>query len=60
VISPCTKVCVMDADDRYCQGCKRTLDEIARWGGMTDAQRADVMAQLPAREVKPPKAAASS
>jgi hypothetical protein len=39
----------MDADNRYCLGCKRMLGEIARWGGMTDAERAAVLAQLPAR-----------
>jgi predicted Fe-S protein YdhL (DUF1289 family) len=47
--SPCTKVCVMDADNRYCLGCQRTLGEIARWGGMDDAERAAITAQLPAR-----------
>ena len=47
--SPCTKVCVMDAEDRYCLGCKRTLGEIARWGEMTDVERARVMAMLPER-----------
>ena len=47
--SPCTKICVMDADDRYCTGCKRTLGEIARWGEMADAERAAVLARLPAR-----------
>jgi len=49
VSSPCTKVCVMDADNRYCLGCKRTLGEIARWGEMNDAERGAVLAQLPAR-----------
>lgn len=49
--SPCTKVCVMDAADRYCRGCARTLDEIARWGTMSDEERAAVMAQLPARRL---------
>ena len=39
----------MDEDDRYCLGCKRTLGEIARWGEMSDAERAAVVAQLPAR-----------
>jgi uncharacterized protein len=39
----------MDADDRYCLGCRRTLGEIARWSQMTDAERAAVVAQLPAR-----------
>ena len=47
--SPCTKVCVMDAENRYCLGCKRTLGEIAGWSEMADAERAAVMAQLPAR-----------
>ena len=47
--SPCTKVCVMDADNRYCLGCQRTLGEIARWSEMADAERAAIAAQLPAR-----------
>ena len=47
--SPCTKVCVMDADNRYCLGCKRTLGEIARWSEMSEGERAAVAAQLPAR-----------
>jgi predicted Fe-S protein YdhL (DUF1289 family) len=40
----------MDADDRYCLGCKRTLNEIARWGEMSDTEQASVLAQLPARQ----------
>lgn len=47
--SPCIKVCVMDANQRYCAGCLRTLDEIARWGGMSDAERAAVVERLPGR-----------
>jgi predicted Fe-S protein YdhL (DUF1289 family) len=47
--SPCIKVCVMDEDDRYCLGCKRTLGEIARWGEMGEPEQARVLAQLPAR-----------
>ncbi len=39
----------MDADNRYCLGCWRTLGEIARWAEMSDAERAAVTAQLPAR-----------
>ena len=49
MISPCTKVCVMDAENRYCLGCARTLDEIARWGDMTDREREQVIANLPLR-----------
>ncbi len=47
--SPCNKVCVMDAENRYCRGCQRTLDEIARWSQMSDAERKAVLAALPAR-----------
>ena len=39
----------MDADDRYCLGCKRTLGEIARWSEMGDVERAAIAAQLPSR-----------
>ena len=53
--SPCTKVCVMDSDDRYCLGCKRTLGEIARWGEMSDTEQAAVLADLSTR----PSASAS-
>ena len=55
IASPCVKVCVMDAEQRYCAGCLRTLAEIACWGEMGDAERASVTAQLAAR-----RAAASS
>ena len=48
--SPCLKICAMDAVSGLCTGCGRTLDEIARWGGMSDAERARVMAELPGRK----------
>ena len=47
--SPCTKVCTLDARSGLCLGCGRTIDEIARWGSMSDAERARVMAELPGR-----------
>ena len=47
--SPCVKVCVMDPQRDVCMGCARTLDEIARWGLMSEEQRSAVMAELPAR-----------
>ena len=42
----------MDEDDRYCLGCKRTLGEIARWGEMSDAERASVVATLSLRRTE--------
>ncbi|MFN3613681.1 MAG: DUF1289 domain-containing protein [Rubrimonas sp.] len=47
--SPCVQICVMDQTSGLCIGCLRTLDEIARWGGMTDPDRARVARALPAR-----------
>jgi predicted Fe-S protein YdhL (DUF1289 family) len=47
--TPCIKVCQMDPARGVCIGCCRSLDEIARWGGMTDAERAAIMSELPAR-----------
>ena len=36
----------MDPARGVCIGCCRTLDEIARWGGMSDAERETVMSGL--------------
>lgn len=47
--SPCIKVCVMDAERRYCAGCFRTLEEIASWGSMAEVDREAVLARLPER-----------
>jgi predicted Fe-S protein YdhL (DUF1289 family) len=36
VPSPCINVCRMDAASGLCEGCLRTIDEIAAWGSMDD------------------------
>jgi len=50
--SPCVKVCIMDPERDVCMGCARTLEEIARWAVMTDAERAGVMDALAARRAR--------
>ncbi len=41
VPSPCINVCRMHAASGLCEGCLRTLDEIAAWGRLgDDAKRA--------------------
>ncbi len=47
--SPCVRICVIDAATGLCTGCGRTLDEIARWSGMNEAERRAVNAGLPSR-----------
>ena len=49
VASPCIDVCRMDAASGCCEGCQRTLAEIAAWGGMSDAAKRAVWQALPAR-----------
>jgi predicted Fe-S protein YdhL (DUF1289 family) len=49
VKSPCIKVCQMDPQRGVCLGCARTLDEIARWGTMSDGERDRIMKQLAER-----------
>jgi predicted Fe-S protein YdhL (DUF1289 family) len=47
-LSPCTGVCRIDPTG-LCEGCKRTLKEIADWPMLGPAQKRAVLAQLPAR-----------
>ena len=51
VSTPCVKVCVVDPVSTLCIGCGRTVEEIAGWGGMDEAERLAVMAGLAARVV---------
>jgi len=41
----------MDPRRGLCLGCRRTLDEIARWGAMNDAEREQILAELPLRSL---------
>ena len=51
ISSPCVKVCVVDPVSALCIGCGRTVDEIAGWGAMSEADRLKVMIGLDARLV---------
>jgi uncharacterized protein len=46
VPSPCISVCRMDAATGWCEGCLRTLDEIAGWSQASDAEKRGVWQQL--------------
>lgn len=51
--SPCVRLCTVHPVTGLCLGCARTVDEIAAWPRMTEAERRAVMAELPAREAAP-------
>ncbi len=50
VPSPCINVCRMSAATGLCEGCFRTLDEIACWSGYTREEKVAVGAQAEARK----------
>ena len=49
VPSPCINVCKMDEATGFCEGCLRTLDEIACWSGYTREEKLAVRARLDTR-----------
>lgn len=49
VKSPCINVCRMHAATGWCEGCLRTIDEIAAWGALDDRLKREVLALLPER-----------
>lgn len=49
VPSPCVNICRIDRATGWCEGCRRTLAEIAAWGSITDAGRQAILDRLPAR-----------
>lgn len=49
VPSPCISVCRIDAASGWCEGCLRTIDEIARWSLLDDDEKRQVLFALPQR-----------
>lgn len=49
--TPCVKICTLDARQGLCLGCGRTIDEIARWGSLSAAERSRIMNELPERNM---------
>ncbi|MBE0626000.1 MAG: DUF1289 domain-containing protein [Burkholderiales bacterium] len=43
----------MDPASGYCEGCRRSLEEIACWSQYCAAEKRAVLALLPARNAKP-------
>ena len=53
VASPCIDVCRMNSSTGLCDGCFRTIDEIAGWSCFDDLQKAAVLMQAAARKKEP-------
>jgi predicted Fe-S protein YdhL (DUF1289 family) len=49
VKSPCVEICQLDMSSDICLGCFRTMDEIAGWVEMTDAEKRHVLESVEKR-----------
>lgn len=49
VASPCVDICRMDANTGLCEGCLRTIEEIAGWSSMSIEGKQRVWMLLAAR-----------
>ena len=50
VPSPCINVCRMNAQTGLCEGCFRTIDEIARWGTASNEFKRTVWGEIRRRQ----------
>jgi len=56
VPSPCTDVCRIDPASGWCEGCLRTIDEIAAWSTLDDDAKRRVWDELDKRrDTLPPE-----
>jgi hypothetical protein len=60
VPSPCVDVCRMNEATGLCDGCLRTIDEIAAWASLDDRAKRAVWKQLHARRAALPVSPMSS
>ena len=54
VPSPCIDLCRMDAASGLCEGCLRTLDEVAGWAAATDEAKRLILAAIVQRRAASP------
>jgi predicted Fe-S protein YdhL (DUF1289 family) len=49
--SPCIGVCAVQARSGLCIGCRRSLKEITNWTRFSEAERTEILNQLPLRQL---------
>lgn len=53
VPSPCISLCKINRDSELCEGCLRTLDEIAAWATSSDEEKRDIWRRIELRKAAP-------
>jgi predicted Fe-S protein YdhL (DUF1289 family) len=52
VASPCTKVCKIDQEKKWCMGCLRTVEEITVWSKASAFQKRNILIAVKQREIE--------
>ncbi|MGE0314593.1 MAG: DUF1289 domain-containing protein [Lautropia sp.] len=47
--SPCISVCRIDPASGWCEGCQRTIEEIAGWGGAPEHRKREILDAIATR-----------
>lgn len=53
VLTPCLGICRINKHTQLCEGCHRTLTEVAEWLYYSDERKRAIMTQLPTRDPFP-------
>ncbi len=48
--SPCIDICNINPDTELCEGCFRTVDEIAEWATYSDEEKLEILAAIEKRK----------
>lgn len=51
VPSPCIDLCRMNRETGFCEGCWRTMDEIAAWGMASERDKREVWVRITQRKL---------
>ncbi|MCB2059302.1 MAG: DUF1289 domain-containing protein [Novosphingobium sp.] len=51
-LSPCISVCRIDQRTGWCEGCRRTLSEIADWPMLSAREKRAILARLDERKAQ--------
>ena len=49
-VTPCIKICEINYKTGLCEGCLRTLEEIALWSRMDESEKMKIMEELQTRK----------
>jgi hypothetical protein len=46
MLTPCVKICRINTETKLCEGCKRTIHELAIWSQLTESKQKEIIEEL--------------